>query len=260
MVVLSEQVHVYDLKKLERIIKFETVKNSGGIAAVNSDKNQAIFACHSNELGGIQVINFDRNNEITKIKAHKSHVTALALNWQGSLVATASLEGQVVRVFRTSDGKMIQELRRGNDTCTIQCINFDPVSKWISCTSEKGTVHVFAINKEYHLTQSKEVEKEEKKVKLENETTVIGTSEIKRSTEVICENPKSMFSFLKPISPNFFAGEYSFAQLRIQDMHSFCTTYDLSVIAVTKDGNYYVADIDPILGGECRIIKHRSLI
>jgi hypothetical protein len=39
MVVLSEQVHVYDLKKLERIIKFETVKNSGGIAAVNSDKN-----------------------------------------------------------------------------------------------------------------------------------------------------------------------------------------------------------------------------
>lgn len=107
MVVLSKQVQVYDLKKLERIIKFETVENLGGIAAVNSDKNQAIFACHSAEVGTIKVINFDRNNEITEIKAHKSHVTALALNWQGSLVATASLEGQVIRVFRTSDGQMV---------------------------------------------------------------------------------------------------------------------------------------------------------
>lgn len=106
-------------------------------------------------------------------------------------------------------------MRRGNDTCTIQCINFDPVSKWISCTSEKGTVHVFAINKEYHLRQSKEVEKEDKKVKLEHETTLSGTVEIKRSTEIICYNPKSMFSFLKPFSPGFFAGEYSFSQLRI---------------------------------------------
>lgn len=107
MVVLSTQVQVYDLKKLERIVKYETVENLGGIAAVNSDKNQAIFACHSKEVGHIKVINFDRNNEVTEINAHKSHVTALALNWQGSLVATASLEGQVVRVFRTSDGKMI---------------------------------------------------------------------------------------------------------------------------------------------------------
>jgi WD40 repeat protein len=107
MVVLSNQVQVYDFKKFERIIKLETVENSNGVAAVNSDKNQAIFACHSNVVGEIKVINFDRNNEIRVIHAHKSHVTALALNWQGSLVATASLEGQVVRVFSTSDGKMI---------------------------------------------------------------------------------------------------------------------------------------------------------
>lgn len=107
MVVLSKQAQFYDLKTLERLSKIETVDNLGGIAAVNSDKNQAIFACLSKDLGTIQVINFDRNQEVTEIKAHKSAVTALALNWQGSLVATASLEGQVIRVFRTSDGKMI---------------------------------------------------------------------------------------------------------------------------------------------------------
>ncbi len=43
MVVLSKQVQVYDLKSLERIVKYETVDNVLGIAAVNSDKNQAIL-------------------------------------------------------------------------------------------------------------------------------------------------------------------------------------------------------------------------
>lgn len=212
---------MFDLRTLERISKYETVENLGGIAAVNSDKNMGIYACLSKEEGNIRVINFDRYEEEKakksfleiEIKAHKSQVTALALNWQGSLVATASLEGQVIRVFRTSDGEMIQELRRGNDKCEIQCINFDPVSKWISCTSEKGTIHVFAINKEYHLCVAREVPREEKKVKLEAETTptIGGNSEIKRSMEIVCTNPKSMFSFLKPLSPGFFAGEYSFS-------------------------------------------------
>ncbi len=43
-------------------------------------------------------------------------------------------------------------------------------------------------------------------------------------------------------------------------MHSFCTTKDLAVIAVTKDGNYYVAEIDPVVGGECRLTKHRQIV
>lgn len=194
----------------------ETVENEGGIAAVNSDKSQAIFACLSEHQGNVNVINFDRNNEKTEIKAHISQVTALALNWQGSLVATASLDGQVIRVFSTKDGKMVQELRRGNDTCTIQCINFDPVSKWLSCTSEKGTVHVFAINKEYHLCTTKEDQREEKKAHLEVVETLGQPSEIKRSTEIVCTNPRSMFSFLSPLTGGkFLRGEYSFSQLRI---------------------------------------------
>ena len=75
---------------------------------------------------------------------------------------------------------------------------------------------MFAINKEYHLRTAKENSKEEeKKAKLENETTLGAPAEIKRSTEIVCINPRSMFSFLKPFSPGFFTGEYSFSQMRI---------------------------------------------
>ncbi len=154
IVVLDTAIYVYDIKTLEKIQKINTVENVRGVAAVNCEKTRAIFACPTDKLGEIQIINFDRDTKVL-IPAHKTMVTALALNSDGTLVASASAEGQVIRVFRTEDGKLIQELRRGNDTCTIQCINFDPVTKWLSCTSEKGTVHVFAINKEYHLESKK---------------------------------------------------------------------------------------------------------
>jgi hypothetical protein len=69
-----------------------------------------------------------------------------------------------------------------------------------------------------------------------------------------------MFSFLKPLFPSYFTSEFSFAQFRIQDMHSISSIKDSYVIAVTKDGNYYMAQIDENEGGECRMISHRQLV
>lgn len=85
-------------------MKIDTVENLGGVAAINTDKSDLKFACHTSELGQIQVIDFDsKTYERVLIKAHKSHVSAIALNWQGKLVATASVDGQVIRVYRTND-------------------------------------------------------------------------------------------------------------------------------------------------------------
>ena len=60
----------------------------------------------------------------------------------------------------------------------------------------------------------------------------------------LTQNPKSMFSFLKVFFPKYFTGEWSFAQFRILDMYSLCAIRDKFVIAISKDGNYYMAEID----------------
>jgi hypothetical protein len=39
-------------------------------------------------------------------------------------------------------------VRRGTDTAEIFCLAFDPVSKFVACSSDKGTVHIFAIKPE----------------------------------------------------------------------------------------------------------------
>lgn len=69
-----------------------------------------------------------------------------------------------------------------------------------------------------------------------------------------------MFSFLKVIFPRYFSSEWSFAQFRIQDMHSLCSIRDNYVVAISKDGNYYMAEIEEREGGECKMIKHRLLV
>lgn len=51
-----------------------------------------MFACPTDKLGEIQVINLDRDSKML-IPAHKTMVTALALNSDGTLVASASAEG-----------------------------------------------------------------------------------------------------------------------------------------------------------------------
>jgi WD40 repeat protein len=38
-------------------------------------------------------------------------------------------------------------VRRGSDKAEIYSISFDRHSNWIACSSDKGTIHIFAVNK-----------------------------------------------------------------------------------------------------------------
>jgi WD40 repeat protein len=79
------------------------------------------------------------------IDTHNTPVAAIALALNGSRLATASEKGTLVRVFDTSSGHKLQELRRGTDPAEIYHISFDRSCAWLAVTSDKNTVHVFAL-------------------------------------------------------------------------------------------------------------------
>ena len=79
------------------------------------------------------------------VNAHNSSIACIALNSSGSLLATASDKGTLIRLFRSDTGDRLQELRRGSDKAEIFNLSIDLQSNWIACTSDKGTVHVFSI-------------------------------------------------------------------------------------------------------------------
>jgi len=90
------------------------------------------------------------------INAHESEIACVAINNKSTLLATASERGTLLRVFDLPSRMQLVELRRGADQALIHSIAFSRDSKWLCCSSDKGTVHIFALQ-EYHLNRRSRV-------------------------------------------------------------------------------------------------------
>lgn len=85
------------------------------------------------------------------IKAHRTPVRFLRLNHQGTMVATCSIQGTLIRIFSTHNGSLIKEFRRGLDRADIYDMAFSPKGTRLAIVSDKQTLHVFQISaKEFH--------------------------------------------------------------------------------------------------------------
>ena len=61
-------------------------------------------------------------------------------------MATASDKGTLIRLFDTSTGEPIQELRRGSENADIFSIAFDDTNKFLAVSSDRKTIHLFFMN------------------------------------------------------------------------------------------------------------------
>lgn len=53
------------------------------------------------------------------IPAHRNELGCLALNQQGTRIATASHKGTLIRVWDSTSKNLLVELRRGSDPATV---------------------------------------------------------------------------------------------------------------------------------------------
>lgn len=72
---------------------------------------------------------------------------ALTINADGTLLATASVKGTIIKIFAIEEGDLIQELRRGSGKAAITSIVFHPTLNLIACTSNRTSIHLFEIKK-----------------------------------------------------------------------------------------------------------------
>jgi len=160
--VLLNRVHVFSFpNNPQKLFCYETKDNPLGLVAVaaNSlaDRNVVVFP--GSRRGHIHVVDL---NTISKgssssplsIQAHQSDLAYLAVNYQGTMVATASSRGTLIRVFDTKTGNQLIELRRGTDEAKTSCINFSHDNAYLCVCSDKGTVHVFALKHPHFNTRS----------------------------------------------------------------------------------------------------------
>ena len=156
----------------------------------------------------------------TSIQAHESSLAVVSLNFDGSKLATASVKGTLIRVFDTSSGDRLFELRRGAEKVDIHSISFSTSSDWIAVSSDKGTIHAFSLR-----------------------------------TNLV--NQKSSLSTIASVLPAYFHSQWSFAQFRVPDYRTICAFgNNYTVVCLCADGSYYKAKFDPALGGEMTRVQY----
>lgn len=144
VVILMERVYVYNFSDLTLRDHLETSRNPDGICALCPLASANVMACPAVQVGHVQVLLYDSGSSHI-IPAHSGRIACLALNSEGTLLATASEKGTLIRIFKTINGELVQEVRRGTMEAKIYSMAFSSRDEFLAVSSNKGTVHVFQL-------------------------------------------------------------------------------------------------------------------
>ncbi|NWV76295.1 WIPI4 protein, partial [Dasyornis broadbenti] len=121
-----------------------------GIVDLCPSVERALLVFPGHKCGSLQLVDLGSAKPGTSsapvtINAHQSEVGCAALSPPGTLVASASRRGTLIRLFCTQSRTRLLELRRGTDPATLYCLAFSPDCSFLCAASDKGTGHVFAL-------------------------------------------------------------------------------------------------------------------
>lgn len=101
-------------------------------------------------IGQIQLVDVSpagqEKNLVSIIKAHKSKIRCLALNRSGTLIASASETGTIIRIHSTYNTALLYEFRRGLDRAVITSMKFSHNDTKLAVLSDKNTLHVYNVS------------------------------------------------------------------------------------------------------------------
>ncbi|XP_043249160.1 WD repeat domain phosphoinositide-interacting protein 4-like [Colletes gigas] len=153
IVALQREVHVFSFPvPTRRLLTLETRDNPKGLIEVatlaTAQKQLLVFPGH--KQGSIQLVDLGAteagsSSTPATLMAHQGALACLAVNNSGTMIATASIQGTLVRVWDSIHRHLLVELRRGIDPATVYCITFSRDSEYLCASSDKGTVHIFAL-------------------------------------------------------------------------------------------------------------------
>ncbi|OQR77039.1 WD repeat domain phosphoinositide-interacting protein 2-like [Tropilaelaps mercedesae] len=268
VVCLEESLYIHnilDMKVLHTIR--DTPANPKGICALSSGSEKGVtYLAYpgSTSIGEIQI--FDTENICAKIMipAHNSPLAALAFNANGSLLASASERGTVIRVFSVNDGSRVYELRRGIKRCaTIFSLAFNAESTLLACASNFETVHIFKLDENSASGASSGSTGAPQATASSPSDSVTGGSFLDYVGKAIISGSSSL---LPAAMSDVFAQGRSFATAKLSLCGFPCSTALTTVerqcrlLVASSAGYLYVYNVNTELGGECTFLRQHNLI
>lgn len=167
-VVLEEEIYLYDIANMTLLYTIATSPNPNAICALSPSSDNCYIAyplpkpreetgdkrpSHAPPLstyvaptsGAVLLFDCLELRAKNVVEAHRSPLSCIALNSEGSLLATASETGTIIRVFSVPSGAKIYQFRRGTYPSTIYSMSFNLSSTLLCLSSVSDTVHIFRL-------------------------------------------------------------------------------------------------------------------
>jgi autophagy-related protein 18 len=168
-VVLEEEIYLYDISNMSLLYTIATSPNPSAICALSPSSENCYIAyplpkpredngdrrpAHAPPLSTYvpptsgEVLVFDTMSlkAVNVIEAHRSPLCCIALNSEGTMLASASETGTIIRVFSVPRGQKLFQFRRGTYPSTIYSMSFNLSSTLLCVSSASDTVHIFRLS------------------------------------------------------------------------------------------------------------------
>jgi WD40 repeat protein len=267
--ILENNIYVFDLDTLENTEIIPTRLNPKGLFGINNNEDKTVIAYlpklnDKNILkGSIIIKNYDKG-KAREINAHDDLISCISLNNDGTLLATSNEKGIIIRIHSCLNGDLLSQFKRGMEKVEINYICFDNLNNYLAATSDKGTIHIWSLNK---------VVENLKNIRKNGNTLGVGKNAINNNEnfiksqndkdnnnnklcEIIDDEQETIEINNLPINKKTILGkaEKSFARIKLTS-NSICSFQKDNIIFVaTYDGMYYKALLDTKNGGHCKII------
>lgn len=244
--------------------------------------------------GEVLIFDAQKLEAVNVVEAHKSPLSCVAMNCDGTLLATASDKGTIIRVFSVPDGNKMYQFRRGSMPSRIFSMSFNTTSTLLCVSSATETVHIFKLGqpgaaspggspspgRERHPS----IDSAEDESAIATETADVSARKhngtlmgmIRRTSQNVSSSvATTVGGYLPKGVTEMWEPTRDFAWIRIPKSAKAASAGTNSapmrsvvamssntpqVMVVTNDGNFYVFNIDLSKGGEGTLTKQYSYV
>ena len=179
----TDHGYVCDSKTFERLQKIDSVSTEAFVCCISPSLESAYLAYATTNKGMLVLYNVKKLEETKKLQAHQNSLRMIGFNSEGSLLATCSELGTLIRLFSVPGCKKLKDFRRGTmSSASIDCLTFCDKSEFLAVTGSTKTVHLFLIKS---------------KCKLDNSLSALATNTAGYVLLTFVTGPLSKFSFVQ---------------------------------------------------------------
>ncbi|KAF7437592.1 autophagy protein [Pleurotus ostreatus] len=308
VVVLETEIYIYDISNMRLLHVIETTANPEAICALSpnveasylaypsqvpspnsplsaypgSDTAAASSAATPQSNGDVTIFSTTSLTTANIIpSAHKSPLSIVQISQNGSLLATASVKGTVIRVWSVPKAEKLYQFRRGSREARIYSIAFNSVGSLMAVSSANETVHLFKLGRGQDAPKaaseatpvSQTGSNESHGGPLEGgyeakkgSSSGVSSSLRRKSMQLSKTLTHSVGGYLPNTVTEMWDPSRDFAWLRLPSSPlGVRSIVGLSgtmpqIMVVSSEGYFYAYSIDLEKGGECALMKQFSLL